>query len=153
MVFIHAVQYQWHNDDSNKDGATVISRLQLPNILSEGYVNLRCDWALGCPVGFKVDSPGVEHDLGVVFRESYQELFPNKTMTDGVPSAVGAGCCAQFALSAAKVWEKPKSEYERIRRWLIETPLTDDTSGRVMEYSWHSEYRRSDQFQSLVEGY
>lgn len=34
--------------------------------------------------------------------------------------------------------ERPKSEYERIRDWLLETELADQISGRVLEYSWHS---------------
>jgi Protein of unknown function (DUF3431) len=36
------------------------------------------------------------------------------------------------------VQERPKSEYERIRDWLLETELADQISGRVLEYSWHS---------------
>ena len=33
---------------------------------------------------------------------------------------------------------RPKSDYEDYRRWLLETRLPDDISGRILEYSWHS---------------
>jgi hypothetical protein len=61
-------------------------------------------------------------------------LFPGKA----VPEAVGVSCCAQFAVTGDKVRQRPKSDYEVYRRWLMETDLPDDISGRVMEYSWHS---------------
>lgn len=48
-------------------------------------------------------------------------------------------CCAQFAVSKATILQRPREEYERYRRWLLETDLEDGLSGRVLEYSWHSE--------------
>lgn len=55
-----------------------------------------------------------------------------------VPDVVGASCCAQFAVSRDKVLERPRSDYVRFRKWLIDTELDDAISGRVFEYSWHS---------------
>ena len=46
-------------------------------------------------------------------------------------------CCAQFAVSSKQVRERSLAEYNRYYRWLMETPLPDDTSGRVLEYLWH----------------
>jgi Protein of unknown function (DUF3431) len=138
MCFIHGRQFQWHNDDPNKDGATVLSRVQIPYIMEQGYVNLRCVWILGCPDEVHVNAPRPEHQSETNFREGFLELFPEKAARNEIPEIVGASCCAQFALAAWKVRELPRSEYIRIRKWLTETSLPDDISGRIMEYSWHS---------------
>ena len=68
------------------------------------------------------------------YSSVFRTLFPNAT----VPEVVGAHCSSQFAVSRERVQERPKSEYERIRDWLLETELVDQISGRVLEYSWHS---------------
>jgi Protein of unknown function (DUF3431) len=72
------------------------------------------------------------------FGEEFTKIFPEKSEKGEVLEVVGVGCCAQFAVTAAKVQEKPRSEYVRIRDWIINTPLEDAVSGRIMEYSWHS---------------
>lgn len=71
---------------------------------------------------------------GTFYKHAFEYLFPGMP----VPEEVGASCCAQFAVTAEKIRERPKKDYERYRRWLLETKLTDDLSGRIMEYSWHS---------------
>jgi hypothetical protein len=149
-VFIHALQYQWHNDDPNKDGATVISRLQLPFIHQHGYVNMRCAWTLGCPGEVRVTSPTTKRedpnnpDTASHFAQAFRELFPLRAAQNDIPTVVGASCCAQFAVSKAKLRETSRSEYERIRDWLRDTPLPDNISGRIMEYSWHIFFGKGD---------
>jgi hypothetical protein len=138
MVFIHGRQFQWHNDDSNYDGGTMLSRVQIPYIKEQGYVNIRCVWVLGCPDEVHVMEPRPEHQSEVSFKEGFMELFPDRAARGDIPEIVGASCCAQFALTRDKVRELPRAEYERIREWLKTTPLEDDISGRIMEYSWHS---------------
>lgn len=71
---------------------------------------------------------------GSFYKAAFQQIFPDTT----VPEIVGAPCCAQFAVTAAKIQERPKVDYERIRDWLMETPLNDNLSGRILEYMWHS---------------
>ena len=138
MVFIHGRQFQWHNDDVNYDGGTMLSRLQVPYILAQGYVNVRCVWLLGCPDEVHVRDPRPSHQSEVNFREGFIELFPDRASKNDIPDVVGVSCCAQFAVTRNKVLELPRSEYERIRAWLRDTSLKDDISGRIMEYSWHS---------------
>jgi Protein of unknown function (DUF3431) len=138
IVFIHSLQYQWHNDDPNKDGATVLSRLQLPYVLSQGYINLRCVWVIGCPAEIHLNSPRGEFPTEASFAEGFAKLFPEQVAKGEIPDVVGASCCAQFAVTATKVREKPRNEYIRIRDWIINTPLEDSVSGRILEYSWHS---------------
>ncbi|KAF2213329.1 hypothetical protein CERZMDRAFT_67553 [Cercospora zeae-maydis SCOH1-5] len=143
-VFSHSKRYQWHNDDPLYDGLSVLSRLNLSHVESLGYTNLRCVWSVGCPDEIE---PMVEAALpppasdpksndaraGSFYKAAFEQMFPNVT----VPETVGAPCCAQFAVTAAKIRERPKADYERVRDWLLETPLRDSLSGRVLEYMWH----------------
>lgn len=138
MLFIHSQRYQWHNDDPYYDGRPMIENLQIPYLQEQGYVNLRCAWILGCPEEIHPFTDLHREDIhaGEYFKTGFMQLFPGVE----VPEAVGVSCCAQFGVTRWKVRERPKSEYERYRKWLLETPLGDDLSGRIMEYSWHSKF-------------
>ena len=126
----------------------MLSRLQLSLVKEQGYVNLRCVWTLGCPVEIHPiqeasapappgpDGKPGDPKAGSFYKEAFETLFPGKH----VPEKVGLSCCAQFAVSAAKIRERPRNDYVRYRRWLLETPSQDSLSGRIMEYSWHSKF-------------
>ncbi|KAL7276330.1 hypothetical protein RUND412_000668 [Rhizina undulata] len=136
-IFSYSDRYQWHNDDPIYDQVPIIRNLGLENILLKGYVNLRCTWIIGCPDEIKPlaamanesDRKPLESKFGVAFTQ----LFPNVT----VPDTVAVSWCAQFAVTREKIRERSRSDYIRYREWLIFTPLDDDDSGRIMEYSWH----------------
>ncbi|KAI8942335.1 hypothetical protein NX059_000414 [Plenodomus lindquistii] len=142
MVFVHAEQYHWHNDDPDYDGAPILRNLRLSYLQEKGYLNLRCTWTLGCPAEIH---PLLEADTatqsqahaGHYYKQAFMELFPDRD----VPEIVGASCCAQFAVSRGQIREHPIEFYQRIQKWLLETPLEDAISGRVLEYSWHSKFR------------
>ncbi|CAG8957474.1 hypothetical protein HYFRA_00011455 [Hymenoscyphus fraxineus] len=139
MVFMHSQRYQWHNDDPLYDGVPVLQNLQIPYVLSQGYVNLRCVWILGCPAELQlapeiVNSPGqASQTTQLEYGKAFGELFPNETL----PMVVGVSCCGQFALTREKVRSRSREEYIHWRQWLLETPLDDAISGRIFEYSWH----------------
>lgn len=144
-IFRHAGRFQWHEDDPLYDGGRVLSRLRIPYVQQQGYVNLRCDWVVGCPAEIE---PHIEANAswpandptnggaiaGSFFLEVFEELFPGVY----VPESVGAPCCAQFAVSAKAIRSRPKSDYERYRTWIRTTYLGDQLSGRIVEYMWHS---------------
>lgn len=143
MIFHHANRFQWHNDDPLYDGERVLKRLQIPTIERDGYTSLRCVWTLGCPVEIRpmsedvdgADPTSSDARAGTFYKKAaFEHLFPNIT----VPAEVGGACCAQFAVTSAQVRKRSRLDYERYRRWLLETPLRDDLSGRILEYSWHS---------------
>lgn len=145
-IFLHPNQYQWHNDDPFYDGASVLSRLNLAYVRVQGYVNLRCSWSPGCPVEIRPkveaeardstsDPNSNEARAGAFYKQAYEGLFPGAW----VPDSIGAPCCAQFAVSSSKIRERSLSDYHWFRDWLIETSLNDDLSGRILEYTWHSE--------------
>ncbi|KAI9368115.1 hypothetical protein BJX61DRAFT_240919 [Aspergillus egyptiacus] len=135
ILFIHSQRYQWHNDDPYYDGVPMLRNYQLPYLEKQGYVNLRCAWVLGCPEEIHplTDTHREAVHAGEYFKKGFMELFPGEE----VPEAVGVSCCAQFGVTSWKIRERPKSDYERYRKWLMYTDLTDDLSGRIMEYSWH----------------
>ncbi|KAJ5837138.1 Lipase class 3 [Penicillium robsamsonii] len=135
MLFIHSKRYQWHNDDPYYDGIPPLQNFQIPYLQEQGYVNLRCVWTLGCPAEIRplTDEHRGDVHAGEYFKHGFMALFPGVP----IPEEVGVSCCAQFGVSRAKALERPRSDYERFRTWLMETPLDDDLSGRIMEYSWH----------------
>lgn len=117
----------------------MLLRLRIPHVKSQGYVNLRCVWTLGCPIetrpseeAGKIDG-NREAKAGPFYAEAFSSLFPGQP----VPAAIGSPCCAQLAVTGDKIRERPRSDYEAYREWLLNTELPDEISGRVMEYSWH----------------
>ncbi|KAK4169825.1 hypothetical protein QBC43DRAFT_306728 [Cladorrhinum sp. PSN259] len=147
-LFIHASRFAWHNDNPDYDSLTSLLSLQIPYIKSEGYVNLRCVWVLGCPTefrpiedvnpmwtDFRKSHPPNGHTVTTkeVYKQAFEELLPGEE----VPTNVGVSCCAQFALSKDRLRTRKREEYVRWRTWLLETPLVDEVSGRVFEYMWH----------------
>ncbi|KAF2015062.1 hypothetical protein BU24DRAFT_349002 [Aaosphaeria arxii CBS 175.79] len=137
VLFIHPNRYQWHNDDPDYDGLPMLRRFQIPYLEKEGYVNVRCAWALGCPNEIKPLQEEGEHRAAVHaggdYKQAFEVLFPGQE----VPKAVGVSCCAQFAATREKILERPKSDYVAYREWLMGTSLEDSISGRILEYSWH----------------
>ncbi|KAJ4305821.1 hypothetical protein N0V90_001353 [Kalmusia sp. IMI 367209] len=137
VLFIHPNRYQWHNDDADYDGVSMLRRFQISYLEQEGYVNIRCAWALGCPHEIKPLEEEGEHreqvHAGGDYKQAFEVLFPGR----GVPTHVGVSCCSQFAATKEKIRERGKSDYVGYKRWLLETDLADSISGRVMEYSWH----------------
>lgn len=65
--------------------------------------------------------------------DAWRALFNNSN----IPEVIAAPCCSQFAVSREQVWRRPVGDYKWFQRWLMETELSDDVSGRVMEYLWH----------------
>ncbi|KAM5478287.1 hypothetical protein McanCB56680_006537 [Microsporum canis] len=138
VIFMHGQRYQWHNDDPLYDGASIISKLRLPAVVKTGYTPLRCTWIPGCPVELHPlkpvdEGPIVRQQTELAFATVFKTIFPGAE----VPAEVGATCSSQFAATREQIMLRPKADYERIRRWLIETELPDDISGRIMEYMWH----------------
>lgn len=136
MLFIHSQRFQWHNDDPYYDGVPMLRRLQTRYLQEKGYVNLRCSWILGCPAEIRPHTDSHREDVhaGEYFKTGFMQLFPDAE----VPEEVGTSCCAQFGVTRWKIQQRPRSDYIRFRRWLAETDLPDELSGRIMEYSWHS---------------
>jgi hypothetical protein len=115
----------------------MLRHFQIPYLEQEGYVNIRCVWSLGCPSEIKPLREQGEHreavHAGGDYKQAFEILFPDEE----VPPNVGVSCCAQFAATKEKIRERKKSDYVRYREWIMDTPLGDSISGRILEYSWH----------------
>ncbi|KAF3481797.1 uncharacterized protein GIQ15_04556 [Arthroderma uncinatum] len=140
VFFHHAERFQWHNDNPDYDALTLLQRFRFDYLKEQGYANLRCDWALGCPAAIKplVDAtepvPGEGLSSKRVYKKAFKELFPG----EAVPETVGVACCSQFAVRRESIRKRPKSDYIHYREWLVKTDLEDGLSGRVLEYAWHT---------------
>lgn len=109
--------------------------LQTDFVQRNGYANLRCNPSPGCPDEIRPfrGLSDEKHLPEQVFPEVWKTFFNNTN----VPEVIATPCCAQFAVSKMQVLQRPLSSYVRYHKWLMETELPDDASGRVMEYMWH----------------
>ncbi|KZF22025.1 hypothetical protein L228DRAFT_247637 [Xylona heveae TC161] len=114
----------WHVDTPHHDNAESLNNLQIDFIQRNGYANLRCNWNPGCLQKHRYNKH-VTPDL-------WATLFGGER-----PPEVASACCAQFAVSRDQVHKRPREDYIKYRQWVLDTPLKDYESGRVMEYSWH----------------
>ncbi|KAF2768845.1 hypothetical protein EJ03DRAFT_343742 [Teratosphaeria nubilosa] len=143
-VFIHAHRngypQAWHNDAKNYDAVEMLQGLRLDTVMDRGYANLRCTPNPGCPDEIQPyrDPPDPEKLPEQIYPAVYAHFFglPISEVREKI-EVVATTCCAQFAVSKQQILQRPKSEYERFRRYVEETGYDDDTIGRVLEYMWH----------------
>lgn len=140
-IFIHANPDQWHNDLFGSKTSSVLQHLRLEAVDALGYVNLRCENNPGCPSHVNPHSPTQEdiskNDVRAYFPRIYQDLFGEHV---SVPDQIGGICCAQFAVSRARILQRPKSDYIRMLDWVNEKslPFVDSYGvGWVFETLWH----------------
>lgn len=137
MAFVHPHRSgflsAWHTDTPLHSNVESLTSLQIPFLQQNGYVNLRCNWNPGCLEKHRQNA----HVTPQVWEEIFSGTSKYKSGSEEAPSQVGAGCCAQFAVSRSRVLERPLSDYEHFRQWIIDTEKTDAKSGRVFEFLWH----------------
>lgn len=135
LIFTHAHRHAWHNADLlGFDAVEMVRRLSNDRVTRQGYMNLRCAWDPGCP---KWLDPYDETELlgkqeQRILAKVWAELFP----LDPLPTNFAQPCCAQFAISRARVLSIPHARFVFFRDWLLRTPLTDYYSGRIWEFVW-----------------
>ncbi|MCJ1384867.1 hypothetical protein MMC17_007985 [Xylographa soralifera] len=147
-MFFHSHRYAWHiNSLLGADNAQVIRHLSDDRVARLGYFNTNCHLDPGCPDWLHLDRPEVDWDFvrkgeeKIFTKQIWKEIFPSER----IPPVVSQPCCAQFAVSRARIRLNPLSQYIHIREWLLKTPLEDEHSGRVMEYSWQYLFARQAQ--------
>ncbi|UPX13926.1 uncharacterized protein EKO05_0004421 [Ascochyta rabiei] len=139
IAFIHphrdGYPIAWHTDNNEHSNVVSLQTLNTDFIQSNGYANLRCVHSPGCPdevMPFR-NPPEDHRTIEAAMPDAWRDLFNN---TD-VPHVLATACCAQFAVSSKQVQKRPLDVYKKYYTWLMETPLKDETSGRVFEYLWH----------------
>ncbi|KAH9825377.1 6-phosphogluconate dehydrogenase NADP-binding protein [Teratosphaeria destructans] len=136
-IFIHGHAESWHQEF---DMAGLISGMRLEALQEEGYISLRCDWYPSCPAEMKpvhrdsaVSGPGALHkESEAAIAGNWRFILPGETL----PKIIASQCCAQFAVTRRAIQRRPKSDYERMRQWLLDSLLEDEVSGRVFEKLW-----------------
>ncbi|KAK4448208.1 hypothetical protein QBC34DRAFT_466062 [Podospora aff. communis PSN243] len=132
-LFLHAHRSSWHDDAFGLDTPTALARMNITRVRERGYVSLRCGWEPGCPAHLKGREGRGEMDWGKpeegVVGDAWGELFGGE-----VPEVLSQPCCAQFAVTKERVWERGLEFYTGVRDWVLRTELEDEISGRVMEY-------------------
>ncbi|KAK5952430.1 hypothetical protein OHC33_006473 [Knufia fluminis] len=141
MLFLHphleGWPAAWHTDAEDYNNVISVNGLRLDYVREHGYVNMRCIHTPGCPDEIRPfrnsSDPDRAHEAA--FKDAWMYLFQTDLST--VPETIGTPCCSQFAVSRDQVLKRPRSDYSRYRRWLLDTELESDVSGRVLEYMWH----------------
>ncbi|KAJ5685654.1 hypothetical protein N7536_008273 [Penicillium majusculum] len=150
IVFLHAHRagflMAWHVDAPLHDNVIAMRNLKLDFVQQNGYVNLRCNWNPGCKNAHRSNTHVTEQIWSNVFAGTSTPPLNTSSSTDQEfagqrylrkPTEIGAACCAQFALSRDQVQKRPLEDYIKFRQWIIDTELSDASSGRVMEFLWH----------------
>ncbi|EGE83156.2 hypothetical protein, variant [Blastomyces gilchristii SLH14081] len=143
VAFVHANNRQWHNQDIGYYNDHVLRRLRLETVRERGYVNLRCRNSPGCePSSVLPHNPSlVEVELNDTrsrFANIYAHLFEIDDVKE-VPHVIGSVCCAQFVVTRERILQRPLSDYERMRSWVLSgsRPMNDYDVGWVFEKLWH----------------
>jgi hypothetical protein len=137
---MHAHRHAWHNNIlMGQDAVQMIKRLNHDRVARMGYMNVRCHHEPGCPDWIHLDRPGVDFDFfkkpeEIHWRKHiWEEIHPGAPL----PPSISGICCAQFALSAERIRQIPVERFIHYRKWLLETTMDDQFSGRIFEYIWH----------------
>lgn len=139
MVFLHphleGWPEAWHTDARDYNNVNSVRSLRLDYVRAHGYANMRCIPDPGCPSEIQPFRGDPNRTTEIAYVDAYTYFFG--VDESSVPEQVGTPCCSQFAVSKTQVQTRPQSDYLRYRRWLLETELSSNVSGRVMEYMWH----------------
>lgn len=121
------------------DASHMIKRLNHARVARLGYMNVRCHHKPGCPDWIHMDRPGGDFDFYnkpeeiYMRRHIWEEIHPGAP----IPPSLSGICCAQFAVSRERIRQVPLERFVHYRKWLLETTLDDQFSGRIFEYIWH----------------
>lgn len=148
-AFIHAGATQRHNDILGPYTAPILQNLRFDSVDRLGYLNLRCTLEPGCPIGVNPLEPtqtDIEGgDIRAYFADVYMELFD--VPASAVPKHVGGVCCGQFVVSRERIRARPRNDYERMRRWALESTVTDSFGvGWTFEKVWQVVFGMGDTY-------
>ncbi|KAK3642279.1 hypothetical protein LTR56_010856 [Elasticomyces elasticus] len=137
VVFVHGDRDDWEQDEEILSKVITIRRNALARA---GYVPLRCDWYPSCPAELRpVDHDAVvwgpdgsRNETEFAIASKWKSLFPGTAL----PHTIASQSSAQFAVTRQAILQRPKSDYERLREWLLRTTLEDDEIRETFEKLW-----------------
>lgn len=136
VLFHHSHRRAWHQA---MDSLEEVRRLRPEFVARVGYASTRC--LPGCENVIPLAPQGISdlqqlHQAGRdVQLSTLLRLFLGKE--EPLPSTLASPCCAQFAASRAALQRHSQAWWRRLRQWLMDTPVDDAQSGRLLEHTWH----------------
>lgn len=134
-IFVHAEELSWHVEGTLlKNTSFALSQLNLARVVEErGYFNLRVTWRAGCPAWIDTRKSYWNYKKQ---EEPYMSEAWRANFDDPVPDVLAGPCCSQFAVSRAAIRRRPREQYERSIKWMLQTSWGDHIVGRVWEHMW-----------------
>lgn len=137
VFFHHSHLKAWHQE---MDSAAEVALLRPSYVVKKGYASARC--LSGCEniiplADYSVDPARMHHVGRDVQLTTLLDEFLERDKGERVPKRLAAPCCAQFAASREAIRARSREWWLRLRQWLIDTPLDNLTSGRLLEHTWH----------------
>jgi len=126
--FIHDDEYAWHHTGSiiDKYNEAVMSNKMYYNI------NDKCPWNSRNSLN-KNDY----NDLLNWYNIYIEEYIPISKVPNNTDFIYGYQGSAQFLVHKDLIRNFPKKFYMKLYEWIITTDLTNDVSGRYLEWTWH----------------
>lgn len=147
VLFHHSHRKSWHQE---LDSLTEVRSLRPSYVARKGYASTRClpgcenvipladfaaDFSLFPRIGRDVQLASLLHEFMDNDRRANQGVDDDAFLS-GI-TKLAAPCCSQFAASRHAIRARSREWWMRLRQWLIDTPLDNRTSGRLLEYTWH----------------
>jgi hypothetical protein len=123
--FTHDDEYCWHHSGS------IIDRFDEAVRSNELYYNINDKCVLG-----SIQSNPWYSDILVWYDEYVEKYIPMNSLPhkDWTENHRGS---AQFLVHKSLITKLPKDFYKNLYNWIISTDLTNDKSGRYLEWTWH----------------
>lgn len=137
VVFHHGHRRGWHQE---MDSVDEVKRLRPEYVAKRGYASLRC--LPGCEnvivlANYAVDQSEMHRHPRDVQLTTLLDDFLDKDAGERVPVRLASPCCAQFAASRQAIQRRSRAWWRSLRQWVIDTPVVDQESGRLLEHTWH----------------
>lgn len=123
--FTHDDEYCWHHSGS------IIDRFDEAVRSNQLYYNINDK----CVLGSIISNPWY-NDILVWYNEYVEKYIPMNSLPNKDWTLHHRGS-AQFLVHRSLITELPKDFYEDLYNWIITTDLTNDKSGRFLEWTWH----------------
>ena len=122
--FIHDEEFAWHHSDS------IITRYNEAVQSNKLYYNINHSI-----LGSIIDNDRYQEIL-VWYNTYIEKYIPMKSLPNQ-DWTLGHKGCAQFLVHESLIRMLPKEFYQDLYNWIITTNMTNDISGRFMEWTWH----------------
>ncbi|CAK7219506.1 hypothetical protein SEUCBS140593_003911 [Sporothrix eucalyptigena] len=137
VLFHHGHRRGWHQA---MDSIDEVRQLRPQYVARRGYASLRC--LPGCEniivlADYAVERSQFQRYGRDVHLTTLLDDFLDKDAGERVPVKLASPCCAQFAASRKAIQRRSRAWWTSLRQWVVDTPLSNMESGRLMEHTWH----------------